>query len=398
MRAPGRRSLVIAATFASVVAMAAAPAIFAESAESPPAAAAARPWVRLRVRDDPADRLVEGSIEQEAADGGLLLETADQRLELIDGQEVISRETVEAPAEPESPRELGARVLRELPRGFDQITTRHYIICFDTTRAYAQWCGSLFERLHDAFVNFWQRAGVDVIEPDGPLIVVIFADRQRYEAHAAGDLGAAADRVVGYYNLLSNRITTFDLTGSDALARRPAGSAGRAGLEILAEPEAAGLVSTLVHEATHQMAFNCGLHRRLAPVPLWVSEGVATYFETPDLASSRGWRGVGGVNRPRLERFRRAYKPGSLAAVVLDDDSFRRADEAVDAYATGWALTAFLMQTRRAAFVDYIKTLAAKPALSADDRQTREQDFLDAFGVEPEKLEEPLLKFIARLR
>ena len=67
--------------------------------------------------------------------------------------------------------------------------------------------------------------------------------------------------------------------------------------EILARPEAAGLVATVVHEATHQMAFNCGLHARLAPVPVWVSEGIATYFETPDLRSRTGWRGIGGVNQ-----------------------------------------------------------------------------------------------------
>jgi len=387
-----RRLVLIAAAVAAMVAIA------AEPADPPTTVRGVRPRVRLVVRGDAADRTLEGAVEQEAVDGDLLLETDDQRLELIDAAEIVSREQVDPAGNVEAPRALGERVLRELPRGFDQIATRHYLICFDTNRAYAQWCGSLFERLHDAFVNFWRRAGIEVVEPDGPLIVVIFADRQRYEAHAAGDLGAAADRVVGYYNLLSNRVTTFDLTGSDSLVRRPAGSAGRAGLEILAEPEAAGLVSTLVHEATHQMAFNCGLHRRLAAVPLWVSEGVATYFETPDLASSRGWRGVGGVNRPRLERFRTAIRPGMLAATVLDDESFRRADEAIDAYATAWALTAFLMQTRRPAFVEYIRTLAAKPPLSADDRQTRRQDFFDAFGAEPEALEEPLLKFIARLR
>jgi hypothetical protein len=237
-----------------------------------------------------------------------------------------------------------------------------------------------------------------VHEAGRPLVVVIFADRQRYEAFAAGDLGAAADRVVGYYNLLSNRVTTFDLTGSDALTRRSGRSAGRAGLEILARPEAAGLVATLVHEATHQTAYNCGLHRRLAPVPLWVSEGIATYFETPDLASDRGWRGIGGINRLRLDRYLASQRPGTLQAIVLDDEPFRRADEAVDNYARAWALTYFLVQTRKEAFVSYLRTLAEKPPLAADSPEIRRQDFLDAFGSTPEQLEEPLLKFMARLR
>jgi hypothetical protein len=352
----------------------------------------------VRIQTETGEQRLEGDVVIEALDGGLLLELADQRLEIVDPEQIVAREPIAASGEPPTARELGRRIIAELPAGFDQLATKHYVICFDTSRAYAQWCGALFERLHEAFANFWRQAGFEVHEAGRPLVIVIFADRQRYEAFAAGDLGAAADRVVGYYNLLSNRVTTFDLTGSDTLTRRSGRSAGRAGLEILARPEAAGLVATLVHEATHQTAYNCGLHRRLAPVPLWVSEGIATYFETPDLASDRGWRGIGGINRPRLDRYLAAQRPGTLQAIVLDDEPFRRADEAVDNYARAWALTYFLVQTRKEAFVSYLQTLAEKPPLAADSPEIRRQDFLDAFGSTPEQLEEPLLKFMARLR
>jgi len=261
-------------------------------------------------------------------------------------------------------------------------------IRFPSSRAYAQWCGALFEKLHDAFINYWRKAGVEVETPRRPLVIVIFSDRERYEAHAARDLGAAADRVVGYYNLLTNRVTTFDLTGSDQLARRPATSAGRAGLEILASPEAAGLVSTLVHEASHQMAFNCRMHRRLAPVPVWLSEGVATFFETPD-PGGRGWKRIGGVNRPRLDTFLTSYRPGVLDEIVRGDEPFRATEGAIDAYARAWALTAFLAQTRKAALVDYITAIGAKPPLAPDGPEERLQDFVAAFGVEPHELEQP---------
>ena len=358
------------------------------------AAAVARERLALVVDGADGPRHLEGSVVVEAADGSVLLELDDQRLELVPGDGIRSREEAEAPADLE-PREQGRRILAELPEGFDLLVTKHYVVCHDTSRAYAQWCAALFEKLHDAFVNYWRKAGVEVASPRHPLVVVIFADRQRYEAFAARDLGAAADRVVGYYNLLTNRVTTFDLTGSDALARRPPGSAARAGVEILSSPEAAGLVSTLVHEASHQMAFNCGLHRRLAPVPLWVSEGVATFFETPD-PGGRGWRGIGGVNRPRLEKFLAAYRPGVLESIVAGDEPFRDADEGLDAYARAWALTAFLAQTRKAALVEYLGITAAKDPLGPDDPERRRRDFVAAFGVEPSELEEPLLKFLAR--
>jgi hypothetical protein len=356
-----------------------------------------RPVERVDMQGAGGRRQVEGVVVVEAVDGGLLLERADEQLELVQPGAILSRETVTDP-EVESPRDLGRRILGELPPGFDLLVTKHYCICFDTSRAYAQWCGSLFERLHDAFTNFWKQAGLEMTPPPRPLLVVIFADRQRYEAFAARDLGAAADRVVGYYNLMTNRVTTFDLTGSASLARPAGQAAARVGLEILARPEASGMVATLVHEATHQMAFNGGLHRRLAPVPLWLSEGIATYFETPDLGSDRGWKGIGNVNNARLERFLAGYRAGALEQTVLGDEPFRRPDEALDAYSRAWALTFFLIQTRRAAFVDYLRTIARKEPLADDSEEERLREFTAAFGASPAALEEPLMRFMVKLR
>lgn len=361
------------------------------------AAPASGPWERITVRGDSGERAVEGEIVVAAADGGVLLARADGRYELLQPGEIVSREptAAETPAEPA--RELAARIVADLPPGFEVHLTRHYIVCFDTSREYARWCAALFERVHDAFINVWTKAGLAVAPPARPLVVVIFADRAAYEAHAARDLGAAADRVVGYYNLLTNRVTTFDLTGTDDL--RPASGNGRRGsaADIMASPAAAALVSTLVHEATHQMAFTCGMHRRLAPIPLWLSEGIATCFETPDLGNDRGWRGLGAVNRPRLDRFLASHRPGDIAAIVSDDARFRSPDAPLDAYAAAWALTRHLLDTRKAALVDYLRIQAAKQPLAADSPAQRLADFEAAFGTTPAAIEAELVKSMARL-
>ena len=379
------------------MALAWTPAGGALAAPGKTAGAESRPVERIELQGDGLQRQIEGVVVVEAVDGGLLLERPDERLELVQPGDILSRTPVARP-EVESPRDLGRRILGELPPGFDLLVTKHYCICFDTSRAYAQWCAALFERLHDAFANFWRQAGIEMSPPPRPLLVVIFADRQRYEAFAARDLGAAADRVVGYYNLMTNRVTTFDLTGSAGLPRPAGQAAARAGLEILGSPEASGMVATLVHEATHQMAFNGGLHQRLAPVPLWLSEGVATYFETPDLASDRGWKGIGNVNTPRLERFLANHEAGTLEQIVLGDEPFRRPDEALDAYSRAWALTFFLTQTRKAAFVGYLRTISRKEPLADDSEEERLRDFKTAFGASPADLEEPLLRYMTRLR
>ena len=379
------------------MALAWTPAGGALAAPGKTAGAESRPVERIELQGDGGQRQIEGVVVVEAVDGGLLLERPDERLELVQPGDILSRTPVARP-EVESPRDLGRRILGELPPGFDLLVTKHYCICFDTSRAYAQWCAALFERLHDAFANFWKQAGIEMTPPPRPLLVVIFADRQRYEAFAARDLGTAADRVVGYYNLMTNRVTTFDLTGSAGLPRPAGQAAARAGLEILGSPEASGMVATLVHEATHQMAFNGGLHQRLAPVPLWLSEGVATYFETPDLASDRGWKGIGNVNTTRLERFLANQRAGALEQIVLGDEPFRRPDEALDAYARAWALTFFLTQTRKAAFVGYLRTISRKEPLADDSEEERLDDFKAAFGASPADLEEPLLRYMTRLR
>jgi len=355
--------------------------------------------VRVEVRGaDGGSEWLEGVIHVEALDGGVLLELADQRLEVIEPGQIVSRAVAGTDARPETPRELGQRVLGELPPGFDVFVTKHYVVCFDTSRHYAQWAASLFERLHEAFANFWEQAGFEVERPERPLMVVIFADRRRYEEHAAADLGAATDRVVGYYNILSNRITTYDLTGSDLIAASTGRRPGRSAAEILGRPEAASLVATLVHEATHQMAFNCGLHRRLAPVPVWVCEGVATYFETPDLSSDRGWRAIGTVNAARRQQFLATARHGWIEPLIRGDDHFRRPDAAIDAYAQAWTLTAFLMQTKKQAFVRYLGLLAAKQPFEDDTAEQRLREFTAAFGAPDRAMEEAVAKFVARLR
>lgn len=353
--------------------------------------AAAAAYVRVTVNHADGTRSLDGQVVAEAVDGGLLLELPTQRYVVVEPGDLVSREEA-PPPEPESARELGRRILAELPAGFDLHFTQHYIVCFDTSRDYAKWAAALFERLHEAFGNFWRQAGLEAAAPDRPLVVVIFARRGDYEAHAARDLGAAADRVAGYYNFLSNRVTTYDLTGGPS-QRRP----GRIGDEILARPEAAGLVSTLVHEATHQMVYNAGLAQRLAPVPVWLNEGIATVFEAPDMRAAGGWRGLGQINHDRLHRFRASFRPGSLEPLIRGDAAFRAADTAVDAYAVAWALTWFLLETRKPQLVAYVRTQAAKPALADDSPEQRLREFEAAFGATPAELELQLIRHMSRL-
>ncbi|MBX7165608.1 MAG: DUF1570 domain-containing protein [Pirellulales bacterium] len=344
--------------------------------------AAALDYVHFRFHGDEVHLV--GRVLTTAADGETLLQTADGVLWAISKDDLIDQRSDEEAFKPLTPEVQGERVLAELPPGFEVHRTAHYVVCHDTSAPYANWCGSLLERLYLAFTNYWSRQGFKLNEPEFPLVAIVFRDRQAYEQFAKPELGDAAGKIIGYYSLRTNRVTMCDLTG---VAGLPPAQARRAGLSAinaaLRRGEAQWTVATVIHEATHQIAFNTGLQTRYADVPLWASEGLAVYFESPDLESSSGWRTMGEVNRPRLDQFRRFLPQraaDSLRTLIQDDTRLRDTGTAADAYAEAWALTYFLMRQRREAYQGYLRKLAAKAQLVRDAPETRVADFVEAFG------------------
>ena len=117
--------------------------------------------------------------------------------------------------------------------------------------------------------------------------------------------------------------------------------------KFLSRPAAVPNVATIVHEATHQLAYNSGLQTRYADNPLWLSEGLAMFFETPDFRSDKGWRKVGSVHPVRLRHFRKALDsrpPDRLERLLRGDAAFRDPETAGTAYAEAWSLSYYLLR------------------------------------------------------
>lgn len=342
-----------------------------------------------------------GRIVSEPQDGGLLLQSPDGMLWSIESRDLLSRQLLDQPFTPLTASELGERLVSQMPPGFRIYTTPHYVICYNTSREYAQWTSSLLERLYKAFTNYWQGKGLEVREPEFPLPVLVFADRSSYDAAAREDLPGGTGNIVGFYSLRSNRTNMFDLTGAEAVRGGGAHRGSQREIsQMLSQPAAVPLVATVVHEATHQIAFNCGLQTRYADIPLWLCEGMAVYFEAPDLSSTRGWRGIGKVNYPRLETFRRNlphWNDRSLVGLVSDGRRFRDPRTAPDAYADAWALNYYLIKYRPDAYAAYLKMLAKKRPLVEDDSKTRLAEFREHFG-DPRTLEQDFLKQMGRVK
>lgn len=134
----------------------------------------------VTLRRDGKQIHIDGRLLVTAQDGGLLLAARDGVLWAVPPEQQVKHTRDDAPFEPLKPEEMSRRLLAELPDGFNVHQTAHYVICYDTSRVYAQWCGALFERLYLAFTNFWSRKGFKLSEPEFPLVAIVFADKASY--------------------------------------------------------------------------------------------------------------------------------------------------------------------------------------------------------------------------
>ena len=355
---------------------------------------------RVTLRREGQTISVEGRLLETAQDGGLLVQARDGILWAVQPDELVEHTSDDVPFQPLSADELAQQLLAELPPGFEVQPTKNYVILYNTSRAYALWCGSLFERLYRAFTGFWTNRGFELSEPEFPLVAIVFADKRSFVDFSQAEAGDAAEAIIGYYSLRTNRMVLYDLTGIESLNKHSGGRRTSSQIsQFLSRPDAPQTVATIVHEATHQIAFNCGLHTRYSDCPMWFSEGIAVYFETPDLGSRRGWRGIGDPNWPRLDRFRgylRRRPPDSLVTLISDDTRLKSTETGQDAYAEAWALTYFLIKRYPDEYVEYLKLLSQKRPLFYDDAETRLREFKAAFGDDLEKLDAELVRSATR--
>jgi hypothetical protein len=363
-------------------------------------AGAAAAMDQITLRRDGKLSAVEGRVEITGQDDSILLLARDGVLWPIAAEEIVKHTHNDAPYQPLSVAEMSRELKGQLPKGFDVHETAHYLIFHNTSRAYAHWCGTLLERLHTAFHTFWTRKGFELTEPDFHLVAVLFADKASYLDYTRSELHGQGEKIIGYFSLATNRVTMYDLTGTQSAGRaNHLGSAAQIN-QALSAPDAVRNVATIVHEATHQIAFNCGLHTRLSDCPLWFSEGIAVFFETPDLRSAKGWSGVGAVNPMRLPQFQqylRRRPHDSLRTLISTDERFRDTSRGLDAYAEAWAMTYFLLRQHPKQYVAYLRMLSTKKPLIMDTPEERIAQFQKQFG-DLKQLDAEFLRYMAKVR
>jgi hypothetical protein len=358
--------------------------------------------IQIKRPGGPATWLDGWILAADGENGTRLLVEADGRWHVLTGGDIQKVQETGQPFVPLTLEQASAKLIADLPKGFRTTSTKHYVVAYNTSEAYAKWNASLYERFFRGFFTFWKRLGNEVYEPEFPLTAIVFEKRADYLRYAAAEDVKNAENMIGYYNQLSNRIATYDLTGIEGMI--PNGRRVNT-LElintILQQPSAERSVATVVHEAVHQLSYNSGLQTRLADNPVSISEGLAMFFESPDLKSATGWGGIGKINSFNLVAFRNALatnKQFSIARLIQDDSAFHDPATVGTAYGESWALNYFLIKARSKEYAAYLAEQAKRPPLEPSDPKRRLSDFQRHFGNDTEKLNRDFLKFAANLK
>lgn len=275
--------------------------------------------------------------------------------------------------------EIRAYLERELGDRLSVTSTGHYLVAHPKGKeAWAE----RFEDLYRSIVNYFSLRKLRVHEPEFPLVAIVWPSRQQFEHYAAREGSPVSPGVLGFYSPSSNRVTLYDL--------------GRAvGPHDWMQNEA-----TIIHEATHQVAFNTGIHNRFASTPRWLAEGLGTMFEAPGVWNWRSYpQQVDRINRLRLDEFRQwrthGRPAGAFAHLLASDRQFEQNPSA--AYAEAWAWVFFLTEIYPQKFGQYVERVAGHENFSAYPVARRVSDFTSVFGDDMRMLEKHFLNFIDTL-
>lgn len=276
-----------------------------------------------------------------------------------------------------SASEMKEALEHEFGNTFEVSSIRHYVVVHPRGER-DEWCDR-FEQLYDRFNHYFSVRGFQMKEPEFPLIAVVYRTHEEFMRRVSADGVQVTPNLLGVYVPKSNRVFLYDVTAHSNGA------------------DWSQNASTIIHEATHQMAFNTGIHRRFADTPRWLAEGLATMFEAPGVWNAQYDRTQSDrINRGRLNGFREYVKtrrsPGSLASLLTSDTPFQ--SDIDGSYAEAWALSFYLCETQPRAYSEFLARTAKRPTFENYTAVERMSDFQSIFGNEMKIFETKFLHYM----
>jgi hypothetical protein len=270
------------------------------------------------------------------------------------------------------------RLAKELGRSFEVKHTGHYLVA--APKGAKQDWAPRFEEMYREFTHYFTIRGLAPREPEFPLVAIVLPTQEAFHRYAAAEGSPFGPGYLGYYSGGTNRVVLYDqqAEGSDWAAN----------------------ADTIIHEATHQTAYNTGVHRRFAGVPRWLSEGLATMFEARGVWNATKYpRLQDRLNRDRLVEWQRTAskrKAGFTAELVGSDRLFET--DVGAAYAEAWAFSFYLAEKMPKKYCDYLSLTAKRPTFREYSSAERLQDFTAIFGADLRLVEAQFVRYMGELK
>ncbi|MEZ6042609.1 MAG: DUF1570 domain-containing protein [Planctomycetaceae bacterium] len=350
----------------------------------------------VTIRESESEIVVSGRILVRAADGGLLIEERSGRIRIVKAETIIQESVSDSPFTRFNSDELSAYLRGITGPEFGITKTPHYVICSNSSPEYAEFCGKLLERVHGEFFDLFEHETRPfIVQPTAPLPIIILATNQELVAFGKTQHpDVSFEDTPGYYSVRENQVLMHDLSGEP---QRSSISSIRKKLSGMPRQ-----VSTVVHEAVHQLAFNSGLQVRMADNPLWFSEGLSLWFEPASVRSTLLWNRPGQVNPVHQPLFRsqiigeRLVLP--LQQLVASDAPFQNADQVAAAYSESWALMTWLIRKDPEGMDRFMKAISQRKPLKQLTPDERSLEFQSAFEESLDEIETSLIPYIGRMR
>lgn len=288
---------------------------------------------------------------------------------------------VSAHFQPWSRRQMRGQLLREFGRGFEVSGTGNYLVVHPVGEE-DRWA-QRFDALYRSFIHYFNVRGLGPAEPEFPLVAVVFHSREEFVKHARASGGHVGRGILGFYSPRTNRVIIYDRSHGEPTDDNWYRNA-----------------KTIIHEATHQLAFNTRIHSRMAEPPRWVAEGLAMMFEAPGV-----WRPhyhpdrKDRINQARLRAFRQyaLRRPEASLARFVSQSTGEFARSPGFSYAQAWAFSFFLSEREPAKYMEYLKKTASREPLKTYSDAQRLREFTAVFGSNLRMLEARFLRFVEDL-
>ncbi|TVQ56117.1 MAG: DUF1570 domain-containing protein [Phycisphaerales bacterium] len=386
---------------------------------------------RILVRNGASNLLAEARQSAEADDFQNAVILYRRYLDLNPNDDKAVEELLGVATQHSLPRESKSlRLAQEaLPRQFRTHETRRFIVLSDADPQWTRQQAERLERAHHQFHRFARRHGLEPLPLEHKLVCILFEHYDDYREFAMNHDEVADPWIAGYYAPADDRIVFYNIESNpDLLRARTKLSQLERDMNIIIgeadQAEQSGdtaraetlrhnasqyhdhmqsereriesfakqvMTATTVHEAVHQIAFHTRVQSPFVHYPLWISEGMATAFETDTPGQAFGPDHDYAPRRDTFEDLLGKQQLLPVAELVQLTDLNGAPSWYVRAvYHQSYALFTWMNRFRAEDLRTYLQRMREQPP----GRQSRERHlkiFTECFG-DPDRLERAWLR------